>query len=148
MAQEYLLAIAGACLLAAATIAIASQAKRRQYQPRHTGELQAVAEHVGATEEWSPRHAVETAPPSPPVDPHILLAEAEAELIRATRRRDQLRAVVEAMEAQPLRIALDALQQQFQHRLWRAGRDIHAEVDTQQWSKADIRRIVRTGAPR
>lgn len=143
MAEEYLLAIAGACLLAAATIAVVRQVRRRAYEPRHTAE-QPVVEHVGVTETSPLLKDLPLKPPPPPVDPRVLLAEAEGELIRAQRRVEELRALVEVQDNDRLRIALDALQGRLVDRLRRAG---HADMDTAELSHADIRRIVRSGAP-
>lgn len=147
MAGEIWLAIAAACV--AGTIAVPVAVRHlgrvrtaRAYPARHTGE------HEGVTE-TSPLIAdLPLAPPPPPIDPRILLTEAEGALIRQQKLVEELRAQVAAQDANRVHVALDALERSFRHRLSRTGRHVHLEADTAEWRRSDIRRIVRSGAPR
>lgn len=145
MAGEIWLALAAACVAYAGVLG-ARHVRRARYEPRHTAEQPIV--HVGATEE-SPRLVdLPLAPPPPPIDPGVLLVEVEAELVRITRRRDELLALVQRQDEQRLHIALDAMERGFRQQLSRTGRAVHLEADTAEWRRSDIRRIVRSGAPR
>jgi hypothetical protein len=142
MAREYLLVIAGACLLGAVALFVREHLRRARYEPRHTAEQPAVAEHQGATEQWSP--VAEVGKPKP-TSARDKLAIAEAQAAYWHGQVERWRAEVATEEAQPLARALDALQAQLLDRLRRAGAD---KIKTQELSRSDIRRIVRSGAPR
>jgi len=138
MAQEYLLAVAGLCLLGAA-LAGHRTVRRARYEPRHTAEQPVV--HVGATEQWSP--AVDIGKP-PPIDLRVQLANAEAQAGHWQRAAEQLRRRIAVQDAEPLRRALADMERNFKDQLARAGQQ---EIPTHEWARADIRRIVRSGAP-
>jgi hypothetical protein len=151
MAYEILLGVAGLCVAGVIALAAVEIPRWRKatpgYQPRHTAEQQPVV-HVGVTE-TSPRLVdLPLAPPAPPIDPLILLREAEGALKRAQRRVDELRAQVAAQDANRVHIALDALERSFRQRLSRTGRHVHLEADTAEFRRSDIRRPARSGAPR
>ena len=146
MAAEYLLVIAGACLAGVAALAardIRRYRLRQQYEGRHTGE-QAVV-HTGVTETSPLIAEMPLAPPPPPIDPADLLKEAKAARVRLDREIADLEAQIAARDADQVHVALDALERSFRNRLARAGQ---RETPTAEWRRSDIRRIVRSGAPR
>lgn len=146
MAGEIWLALAAACVACAAWRGV-RYARRLRYEPQHTAEQPAI-EHEGVTE-TSPRLVdLPLAPPPPPIDPRVLLAEAEGELIRAQRRVEELRDAVRMRDEQRFHIALDAMERSFRDKLSRTGRAVHLEANTAEFRRSDIRRIVRSGAPR
>jgi hypothetical protein len=139
MSREYLLAIAGACLLGAVTLFVREHLRRARYEPRHTAEQPAVAEHQGATEQWSPMADIG---PAGPIDLHTQLTNAEAQIAHWQRAAEQLRSRIAADEAQRDRRALDRMEQQFRERLSRTGRAVHLEADTAAFKKSDIAGIL------
>ncbi len=147
MAGEIWLALAAACVCYAGILGARQVHRVRQaraYPARHTAEQPAV-EHVGVTE-TSPRIAdLPLAPPPPPIDPRILLTEARTERARLDREIADLEARVEVDEQDRLRTSLERLERHFKDQLARAGQQ---EIPTHEWARADIRRIVRSGAPR
>lgn len=143
MAAEYLLAIAATCVLGAACLAVRQvRAVRhaRAYPARHTAEQPRV--HTGATEEWSPAADIG---PIAPLDARDRLALAEAQIEHWQRVAERERAAVAEQEAAWVHRALDRMERGFRDRLARAGQ---REIPTHEWTRADIRRIVRSGAPR
>lgn len=144
MAQEYLLVVAGACLLGAITLQVHRVLRARAYPARHTAEQKPV-EHHGVTE-TSPRLVdLPLAPPPPPIDPQILLKEAKAKRVRLDREIAELEARVEAEDNDRLHTSLERLERHFKEQLARAGQ---RDIPTAELRRADIRRIVRSGAPR
>jgi hypothetical protein len=145
MAQEYLLVVAGACLLGAITLQVHRVRKARAYPARHTAEQPRIitpAAHVGATEAWSPAADIG---PAQPLDARDRLQIAEAQIEHWQRVAERERAAVAEAEAQWVHRALDRMERGFRDRLARAGQ---REIPTHEWTKGDIRRIVRSGAPR
>lgn len=149
MAYEILLGVAGLAVAGVIALAAVEIPRWRKatpgYQPRHTAEQPAAAApavHVGATEAWSP---MQTIGRPPPVDARVQLTNALAQAEHWQRAADQLRAQIAAEDAQRVHRDLDQMERQFKDRLRRAG---HQLVKTQEFRRADIRRIARSGDAR
>jgi hypothetical protein len=149
MAYEILLGVAGLCVAGVIALAAVEVPRWRKatpgYQPKHTGEQRRVttpAAHVGATEQWSPAADIG---PAQPLDARDRLQIAEAQIEHWQRVAERERAAVAEAEALWVHRALDRMERGFRDRLARAGQ---RETPTVEWRRSDIRRIVRSGAPR
>ena len=100
-------------------------------RPRHYH-----GEHVGATEQWSPKQTLPPPRPLNQLDPRVALSEAERDLVKAHDRVAACRDAVEAFD----RAQLARIESRFAAELRKIG---HLELDTVEVSKEMLAAVRR-----